>query len=84
MVTARDGTPKFKKSEILRDDGCPTCGSMDFGVMEIKNSENVVEKNCNATTAKSFGTLNHEIRTQNQEFRYSRKLFCRQSRTIGP
>ena len=44
MVTARDGTPKFKKSEILRDDGCPTCGSMDFGVMEIKNSKNVVEK----------------------------------------
>jgi len=54
MVTARDGTPKFKKSEILRDDGCPTCGSMDFGVMEIKNSENVVEKKLQCYNCKKF------------------------------
>ncbi|NDB32937.1 MAG: hypothetical protein EB163_06815 [Nitrososphaeria archaeon] len=54
MVTARDGTPKFKKSDILRDDGCPTCGSMDFGVMEIKNSQNTVENKLQCYNCKKF------------------------------
>ena len=44
MVVARDGSPKFLKSKILRDDGCPTCGSMDYGVLEIKNSQNMIDK----------------------------------------
>ena len=54
MVVARDGSPKFLKSKILRDDGCPTCGSMDYGVLEIKNSQNLIDKKLQCYNCKKF------------------------------
>jgi hypothetical protein len=54
MVVARDGSPKFLKSKILRDDGCPTCGSMDYGVLEIKNSQNMIDKKLQCYNCKKF------------------------------
>jgi len=54
MVKARSDIPKFSKSKILRDDGCPTCGSMDFGIIEIKNTEDAVRKKIQCYNCKKF------------------------------
>jgi len=54
MITARDGTPKFLKSKVLRDEGCPTCGSLDYGILEIKNSQNIIVKKLQCYNCKKF------------------------------
>jgi DNA-directed RNA polymerase subunit RPC12/RpoP len=55
LVAARSGIPKFSKSKILRDNGCPTCGSMNFGIIEIKRkSETSVERKYQCYHCKKF------------------------------
>lgn len=55
MITARSGIPKFSKFEILKDEGCPTCGSMNFGIIKIKRKlETSVERKYQCYNCKKF------------------------------
>jgi len=54
MVTAKNTIPKFLKSKILRDDGCPTCGSMDFGIIEVRKLHISVRRKIKCYNCKKF------------------------------
>lgn len=58
MVTVRDGTPKFARSKTLKDEGCPTCGSMDFAIIEIINSGGIVQSKLKCHNCKKFWNKN--------------------------
>ena len=47
---------------ILKDHGCPTCGSKNFGNIEMnKNQDTTVIQKNSVTTVKNSGTPNLEI-----------------------
>ena len=55
LVVAKNGTPKFSKSRVLKDEGCPTCGSMDFAITQImKKSNFIVERKFRCHICKKF------------------------------
>ncbi|MFM7796148.1 MAG: hypothetical protein ACKO7N_05225 [Candidatus Nitrosotenuis sp.] len=54
MVKARNSIPKFLKADKIKDEGCPTCGSMDFGIVEIKKSDSKSQKKLQCYNCKKF------------------------------
>jgi hypothetical protein len=49
-MTIKNTTPKYK----TKDEGCPTCGSMDFAITEIINSNEIIETKLKCHNCKKF------------------------------
>ncbi|TRZ78788.1 MAG: hypothetical protein D4R90_05585 [Nitrosopumilales archaeon] len=54
MLSSNNGIPKFAKSKILKDEGCPTCGSMNFAILEIMNLKDIIKQKFQCHNCKKF------------------------------
>jgi hypothetical protein len=45
---------KFTQPKILKDEGCPTCGSINFGIMEIMRLKDRISRKLKCFNCKKF------------------------------